>query len=241
MRVRMAIPFDSMLPRQALAGEVVEIVLPIGGAVAAQLVQIVPAIDAGRVHVVEHEPHRVIANRMHFEDGDVALAGDGLALVRRMALHLRARAPDAQILGIELEALAAVEGDDECLAVLAQPQLGRPGLRCGGVCHGLDQFPVGRWPSAAPAARSSPGSMWKSMTQTPPALSTDTPFEIAAFTSAALVTGPMPTAPCASASLAMLGNGSSMRNPIQRFLTSRERVRATVSWCSSSLKYDRLL
>src|SRR5262244_154566 len=46
-----------------------------------------------------------------------------------MALHLGARAPDAQIFGAEVERLAVVEGDGQRLAVLVQPQLRRPG-RC---------------------------------------------------------------------------------------------------------------
>jgi len=60
-------------PRQRLAGELIEIILPIGVAVAAELEQIVPAVDAGRVQVVEDEPHRVIAEfnrpRLYCIDG----------------------------------------------------------------------------------------------------------------------------------------------------------------------------
>src|SRR5262245_61352749 len=103
---------------ESLAAQLVEIVLPIGVPIAAELDEIVPAVDAGRVHVVEHETHRIVANGLHFEDRHVLLAGDGLALVRRMALHLGARAAYAQILGGELIALAAIEGDRQGLAVL---------------------------------------------------------------------------------------------------------------------------
>src|SRR5262249_48695784 len=46
-----------------------------------------------------------------------------------MALNLRARAPDAQIFGAEVERLAVIEGDGQRLAVLVQPQLRRPGGR----------------------------------------------------------------------------------------------------------------
>ena len=83
------------------------------------------------MHVVEHEPHRVIADRIHLENGDVLLARDGLALVGGMALHLGARALDAQIFGAQVESLAVVEGDGQRLAVLVQPQLRRP-RRCVG-------------------------------------------------------------------------------------------------------------
>src|SRR5262245_23000611 len=53
-----------------------------------------------------------------------------------MALHLRARAPHTQIFGAELECLAVVECDSQRLAVLAQPQLRRPGGRCA-VAHAV--------------------------------------------------------------------------------------------------------
>src|SRR5262249_12011753 len=96
----------------------------------AELEEIIPAVDAGRMHVVEDEPRRVIADRMHFEDADLLLSRDGLALVRRMALNLRARALDAQIFGAEVERLAVVESDGERLAVLVQER--------SSVGHGFD-------------------------------------------------------------------------------------------------------
>src|SRR5262252_1899505 len=95
----------------------------------AELEEIIPAVDAGRMHVVEDEPRRVIADRMHFEDADLLLSRDRLALIRRMALNLRARALDAQIFGAQVECLAVVESDGQRLAVLVQAQLGRPRLR----------------------------------------------------------------------------------------------------------------
>src|SRR5882757_9377006 len=110
----------SALTLQALAGEVVEIVSPIGLPVPAQRKEIVPAVDAGRMHIVEDQPHRVIADRVHFEDGDVLLASHGLALVGGMALHLGAGALDAQVFRTEIERLAAVEGDGQRLASLVQ-------------------------------------------------------------------------------------------------------------------------
>ena len=80
------------------------------------------------MQVVEHEPHRVIADRMHFEERNALLAGNGLALVWRMALHLGARTLHAQVFGAEVERFAALEDDCQCLAILVQPQLGRPGV-----------------------------------------------------------------------------------------------------------------
>src|SRR5258705_6305860 len=113
---------------ESLAGELVEIVLPVGGAVTAELVQVVPAEDAGRVQIVEHEPHCIIADRLDLEDRDVLLAADGLAFLRRVTLHLRAGATNAQILGAEVEGLAGVEGNRQRPAILVQSQFGRPWL-----------------------------------------------------------------------------------------------------------------
>src|SRR5262249_50746384 len=83
------------LARQPLGGELVEIFLPIALLIAAELVEIVPAVDPGRMHVVEGEPHGIIADRLHLENLHISLAWNGLALVRRVALDLGARAFDA--------------------------------------------------------------------------------------------------------------------------------------------------
>src|SRR5262249_15608326 len=86
------------------------------------------------MHVVEYQPNRVVADRLDFEDHDITLAGDGLALVRGMPLHLGARAVDAQEFGRKFEHLAGVERNREGRLVLAEPQLSWPrcaGFRCG--------------------------------------------------------------------------------------------------------------
>src|SRR5260370_15520161 len=92
------------LPRQSA-----EIILPIGVPISSELEEVIPAVDTGRVHVVENEPRRVIADWNDFDNRDVLLARDGLALVGRMALHLRPRALDAQIFRAEIERLRIVE------------------------------------------------------------------------------------------------------------------------------------
>ncbi len=79
------------------------------------------------MHVVEHEPHGVVPDRLHLEDHHLALAGDGLAFIRVMALHLRARALDAQILGGQREGAAALERDRERAPVLGEPDFRGPG------------------------------------------------------------------------------------------------------------------
>src|SRR4029077_2895729 len=113
--------------RKTLFGKLVEIVAPIFFAILTELEKIVPTKDSGRVHVVEGQPHRVIADRMQFEDLHRLLAADDAPLARRMSLDLGARAAHAQIFGGEIETLAAVEGDGQRLAILVQPQFGRPG------------------------------------------------------------------------------------------------------------------
>ena len=78
---------------------------------------------------VEGEAHRIVPDRVDFQDHDVALPRHGFALVRRMPLHFRARALDPEIFGRKLKPLAAVERNREGLAVLAQAKFGRPSLR----------------------------------------------------------------------------------------------------------------
>ena len=107
--------------RKALFRKLVEIVPPVFFAILTEFEKILPTKDSGRVHVVERQPHGVIADRMHFEDLHRFLAADGAPLARRMALDLGARAAHAQIFGGEIETLAAVEGDGQRLAILVQP------------------------------------------------------------------------------------------------------------------------
>src|SRR6476469_4360860 len=86
----------------------------------------IPTEKFGRMQIVEDDAHRVIADRMQFQDRHVALAGNGPALGRRMALHLGAWAAHAQKFRRQFEALAAVERHDQSLAILLQAQIGRP-------------------------------------------------------------------------------------------------------------------
>src|SRR5580698_4466011 len=112
--------------RKALFGKLVEIVAPVFFAILTEFEKILPTKDSGRVHVVEGQPHGVIADRVHFEDLHRFLAADGAPLARRMSLDLGARAAHAKIFGGEIETLAAVEGDGQRLAILVQPQFRRP-------------------------------------------------------------------------------------------------------------------
>ena len=76
------------LARQPLGAEVGEVVGPALVVPGAERVEIVPAEDAGRMHVVEDELHRVVADRLDADDLDVALARHRLALGRAVPLHL---------------------------------------------------------------------------------------------------------------------------------------------------------
>src|ERR1700733_2992722 len=118
------------LAREAFLFKLAEIVAPILLAVAAELEQILPAENPGRVHVVEHQPYRVIADREQFQNLHILLARYGAPLARRVALDLGARAAHAQIFRGHIEALAAVESDRKSPAILAQAQFRRPR-----VCH----------------------------------------------------------------------------------------------------------
>src|SRR3984893_15298372 len=104
--------------REALFRKLVEIVPPVFIAILTEFEKILPTKDSGRMHVVEREPHRIIADRMHFEDLHRRFAADGAPLARRMALNFGAWAAHAQIFGGEIKTLTAVEGNSERLAIL---------------------------------------------------------------------------------------------------------------------------
>src|SRR5208282_6932779 len=104
---------------------------------ARELAQIVPAVEAGVVAVVEHEFDCVVADRLDVDDNDVLLAGDDPLLARRMALDLGAWAFDAQALGGQADGFAVVEHDLERPPLVRHGDVGRPSnarppvRRCG--------------------------------------------------------------------------------------------------------------
>ena len=115
------------LARGDLCHKLVQILFPVCGVVAAEVEQIVQHEDPGRVHVVEHQPHAVISptgstSRMP----SILLAGHCLALIRRMALHLRARALHPQIFGGQIRRLPlASKVDGQRLSVFVQTKFAR--------------------------------------------------------------------------------------------------------------------
>src|SRR3984885_5118341 len=115
-----------------------------------QLAQIVPAIEAGVVSVVEHDLDCVIANRLDRDDGDILLARDKLFLARRMPLHFGARALDAQPLGGQSDRLAVIEGDLKDAPLVHRRNIAWPGHR--GFLHSRMRMRGAGFAPGAPAA-----------------------------------------------------------------------------------------
>src|SRR5260370_15162023 len=130
-------PFEPALaharpvPVETLGLEIVEIILKAPLGVLSEIAQERPGIDAGGVHVVEAEPHRVIADRVDGENGDVALAADRLALRFGMSLHFGGGTGHPQQLRGEAEGFSIVKCDMDGAAVLREPDFFRP--RPGGL------------------------------------------------------------------------------------------------------------
>src|SRR6266436_2549150 len=125
---------SGLIAGEPLAGKFIEISAPHGPLIAPEPGKIVPAEDSRGMHVVEYQPNGIVADRLDLEDGDVALAGDRLALVRGMPLDFGAGAVGAQEFGRKFECLAGVEDDREGCLVRSKPQLGRlrrTSFRCG--------------------------------------------------------------------------------------------------------------
>src|SRR5262252_171801 len=76
--------------RQVLGREIGKIAAPIFLVIAAELEQIVPAKNSSRVHVVEDEPHCIIADWMQLQDLDILLTGNRSPLTRGMSLNFGA-------------------------------------------------------------------------------------------------------------------------------------------------------
>jgi hypothetical protein len=111
---------------QPLGQEIVEVILKAPLSVDSEVAQKRPGIDAGGVHVVEPEPHRIIADRIDGKNGDVALSANRLALRFGMALHFGGGAGDTKQFGRKAECLAVVKCDMQRAAILREPDFDRP-------------------------------------------------------------------------------------------------------------------
>src|SRR5690349_50841 len=89
--------------------------------------QIGPAVEAGRMAVIEDDADGVVADRIEPDDPDAFLAGHRDLLAGSVTLDLGARAFDAQKLGRQLEPAAIVEGDGEGAAAGLEPDFLGPG------------------------------------------------------------------------------------------------------------------
>src|SRR6266446_2835239 len=138
---------------ETLGLEIVEVILKAPLGVLSEIAQKRPGIDAGGVHVVEAEPHRIIADRIDGENGDVALAADRLALCFGVTLHFGGRAGYAQQFRGKAESLSIVKCDMEGAAVLGEPDFKRP--RRAGVRYAQGTVPLSRF-----GARPIPGGLY---------------------------------------------------------------------------------
>src|SRR5258705_13959146 len=111
---------------ETLGLEIVEVILKAPLGVLSETAQKRPGIDAGGVHVVEAEPHRIIADCIDGENAYVALAADRLALRFGVTLHFGGRAGHPQQLRGKAESLAVVKCDMQRSAVLSEPNFHRP-------------------------------------------------------------------------------------------------------------------
>src|SRR5258707_15635643 len=111
---------------ETLGLEIVEIILKAPLGVLSEIAQERPGIDAGGVHVVEAEPHRVIADRVDGENGDVALAADRLAFRFGMSLHFGGGTGHPQQLRGKAESPAVGESDMKGAAACRLPLFSLP-------------------------------------------------------------------------------------------------------------------
>src|SRR5258708_7760811 len=111
---------------ETLGLEIVEIILKAPLGALSEIAQERPGIDAGGVHGVEAQPHRVIADRGDGDNAGVALAAARLALRLGMPLHFGGGTGHPKQFRGEAESLAVVKCDMEGAAVLREPDFHRP-------------------------------------------------------------------------------------------------------------------
>jgi hypothetical protein len=103
-----------------------------------------PRLVRGEPQIVEFNPHGVIADRFQLHDPDMGAAVDQRLLSRTVALNLRGRAFDAQILSGKLKMAAVVERDLKQLFRPLQAQFHRPARRPASA-HLVLKAPAGAW------------------------------------------------------------------------------------------------
>jgi hypothetical protein len=78
------------------------------------------------VHIVEPDPHRIIANGIDREDHNVALSANRLALRFGMPLHFGRGAGHAEQFRGKAKRFAIVERDTQRAAIFGDPDFYRP-------------------------------------------------------------------------------------------------------------------
>ena len=101
-----------------------QVIFPEDVLVLAQLVEIVPGIDAGTVAIAEDRADGVIAHLLDLGDQDFTLAILQHGLVGRMALHLGRGRVDAQELEAEAEGGAVTEVHTQLARALVDNDVG---------------------------------------------------------------------------------------------------------------------
>src|SRR5258708_38254445 len=149
---------------EAGGGERGFVVAPDPLLVRAQMVEVLPAIYAGVVQIVELDAQRIVADRLELEDADMTAAEDQGLAARSMALHLRRRTLDPEQLGREPVALAVVEVDLEHLLFPLQadfdgPMLGPERLGHRGLRHEEAPQPRAGFTGSSSSERASSTSM----------------------------------------------------------------------------------
>src|SRR5712664_3058610 len=85
--VRTCLAHARFVAVEAVGLEIVEVILKTPFNVQSKIAQKRPGIDAGGVHIVEPEPHSIIADRIDGENRHVALSANRLALRFGVTLH----------------------------------------------------------------------------------------------------------------------------------------------------------
>src|SRR3569833_2855906 len=165
-----------------------QVLAPVRFLVAAQLVQVLPGVQAGVVPVIEHQLDRILPDRLDDPDTDSLLSKHQLFLARSVALHFRGRRMDTQVLEWQLETTAVLEAHLEHSRCLTQFDFCRFWVRHISLRqyrqlqgYAYDREPCRQWmsnpspPGTATGSRSSRLSSSGSNTQTCPVRSLATP------------------------------------------------------------------
>lgn len=101
-----------------------------------EIMEILPRVDAGIMHVVEANSHGIVADGVNLHDRDRLLASDSLALVRAVSLDFRAGAADAEIFRPKCKGLSVIKRNGQLIFRWIEGQLSGPHVAGSVRCHG---------------------------------------------------------------------------------------------------------